>query len=190
MLTKEHQITWLLLNTVLGEINDELQQFMPVEKVTNTKTVVQLNNINKIIEYMDSKNLFEINFVTQHSLDIGIVAPKSGYADMQLMTDHKVSDFVTNKSYHAVTLVSKYTVKATWDTMSVDPFCCSSNSLVSGTDVLRCELCVYPPALFEATGTMLQPNKAFQANTPQSPSTQSINMTTDTLRVTMIITET
>ena len=116
---------------------------------------------------MDSKNLFEISFVTQHSLDIGIVAPKSGNVDMQLITDHKVSDFVTKKSYHALTLVSKYTVKATSDTMSVEPFCCSSNSLLLDTDVLRCELCVYPLALFEATGTVLQPNKTFQANTIQ-----------------------
>ena len=93
---------------------------------------------------MDSKNLFEINFATQHSLDIGIVAPKSGNVDMQLMTDHKVSDFVTKKSYHAVTVVSNYPVKATSDTVSVDPFCCSSNSLLLDTDVLRCELCVIP----------------------------------------------
>ena len=35
------------------------------------------------------------------------------------MTDHKVSDFVTKKSFHAVTLVSKYLVKATSDTVSV-----------------------------------------------------------------------
>ena len=59
---------------------------------------------------MDSKNLFEINFVTQHSLGIGIVSPKSGNVDMQLMTDHKVSDFVAKKSYHAVTVVSNYPV--------------------------------------------------------------------------------
>ena len=37
------------------------------------------------------------------------------------MTDHKVSDFMTKKSYHAVTLVSKYPIKATSDTVSVDP---------------------------------------------------------------------
>ena len=37
------------------------------------------------------------------------------------MTDHKVSDFVTKKSYHAVTLVSKYSVKATSYKVSVDP---------------------------------------------------------------------
>ena len=116
---------------------------------------------------MDSKNLFEINFVTQHSLDIGVVAPKSGNVDIKLMTDHKVSDFVTKKCYHAVTLVSQYTAKVTSDTVSVDPLCCSSNSLLLGTDVLRCELCVYPPALFEVTGTILQHNKAFQANTIQ-----------------------
>ena len=29
---------------------------------------------NKIIEYLDSENLFEVNFVTLHSLDIDFVA--------------------------------------------------------------------------------------------------------------------
>ena len=29
---------------------------------------------NKIIEYLGSENLFEVNFVTLYSLDIGIVA--------------------------------------------------------------------------------------------------------------------
>ena len=35
-------------------------------------------------------------------------------------------------------------------------FCCSSNWLLWGTDVLKYEICVDPPALFEATGTVLQ----------------------------------
>ena len=46
-------------------------------------------------------------------------------------------------------------------------FCCSSNSLLLGTDVLRYELCVYPPVLYEATGSMLQSDKPSQANTIQ-----------------------
>ena len=42
-----------------------------------SKTVQQQKNrydSNKIIEYLGSENLFEVNFVTLHSLDIGIVA--------------------------------------------------------------------------------------------------------------------
>ena len=46
-------------------------------------------------------------------------------------------------------------------------FNCSSNSLLLGTDVLRYELCVYPPVLYEATGSMLQSDKPSQANTIQ-----------------------
>ena len=46
-------------------------------------------------------------------------------------------------------------------------FCCSSNSLLWGTDVLKYELCVYPPALFQATGTMLQSDIPSQANAIQ-----------------------
>ena len=42
-----------------------------------SKTVQQPKNrcdSNKIVKYLDSENLFEVNFVTLHSLDIGIVA--------------------------------------------------------------------------------------------------------------------
>ena len=46
-------------------------------------------------------------------------------------------------------------------------FCCSRNSLLLGIGVLKGELCVYPPALFEATGTMLQSDKSSQANAIQ-----------------------
>ena len=41
-----------------------------------SKTAQQQRNSfdsNKIIEYLDSENLYEVNFVTLHSLDIGIV---------------------------------------------------------------------------------------------------------------------
>ena len=40
--------------------------------------------------------------------------------DKKLLADHKVSDFVTRKIYHVVTLVSKYPIKATSDKVSVD----------------------------------------------------------------------
>ena len=42
-----------------------------------SKTAQQQRNrydSNKIIEYLDSKNLFDVNFVTLSSLDIGIAA--------------------------------------------------------------------------------------------------------------------
>ena len=38
-------------------------------------------------------------------------------------------------------------------------FCCSCNSLLLGTDVLKYGLCVYLSVLFEATGIMLQSDK-------------------------------
>ena len=66
------------------------------------------------------------------------------------MTDHKVSDFVTKKSYHAVTLVPKYLVKATSDTVSVGQLLLFQQLITVGADVLKYELCVYSPVLFEA----------------------------------------
>ena len=56
-------------------------------------------------------------------------------------------------------------------------FCCSSNSLLLGTDVLKYELCVYPPVLFEAAGTMLQSDKPSQANALQVFKSPSMSVT-------------
>ena len=75
---------------------------------------------------------------------------------------------MTKKNYHVVTFVSKYPIKATSDTVSVDPRLLFQQLLLLGTDVLKYELCVYPPALFEAAGTMmLQSDKPSQANAIQ-----------------------
>ena len=82
---------------------------------------------NKIIEYMDSKNVFEVNSAFSwywHCCTlIGECwhAAQLGQKILGKMTDHKVSDFVAKKSYHAVTLVPKYPIKATSGTVSVDP---------------------------------------------------------------------
>ena len=50
--------------------------WLPVKDYLS-KTVQQQRNkydSDKIIEYLDSENIFKVNLVTLHSLDIGIVA--------------------------------------------------------------------------------------------------------------------
>ena len=82
------------------------------------------------------------------------------------MTDHRVSDLVYKKSNHAVAPASKYLVKATSDTVSVNPPLLLQQFIIVGydsrelVDVLKYELCVYPTTPFEATGTMLQSRKS------------------------------
>ena len=67
-------------------------------------------------------------------------------------------------------------------------FCCSSNSLLLSTDVLKYEPCVYPPALFEATGTMLQFDKPSQANAIQDwVSSSSTQIPQDVTSVTCVM---
>ena len=86
------------------------------------------------------------------------------------MTDHRVSNFMFKKSNHVVAPASKYPVKATSDTVSVNPFPLLQQYICVGydsrelVDVLKYELCVYPTTLFEATGTMLQSGKPAWAN--------------------------
>ena len=82
------------------------------------------------------------------------------------MTDHRVSDYEFKKSNHVVAPAFKYLVKATSDTVSVNPRLLLQQCPIVGynkrelVDVLKYELCVYPPTLFEATGTKLQFRKS------------------------------
>ena len=81
------------------------------------------------------------------------------------LTDHRVSDFVFKKSNNVVAPVTKYPIKATSDTISVDPLLLQQCIIVGYSrrelvDVLNYELCVYTATLFETTGTMLQSGKS------------------------------
>ena len=86
------------------------------------------------------------------------------------MTDHRVSDFMFMKSNYNVAHASKYPVKATSDTVSVNPlpllqqYICVGYDSRELVDVLKYELFVYPTTLFGATGTMLQSGKPAWAN--------------------------
>ena len=86
------------------------------------------------------------------------------------MTDHRVSDFMFKKSNRAVAPACKYPVKATLDTVSVNPlpllqqYICVGYDSRELVDVLKYELCVYPTTLSEATGSMLQSGKPAWAN--------------------------
>ena len=81
------------------------------------------------------------------------------------MTDHRISDFMFKKNNHVVAPASTYPVKATSDTMSINPLPLLQQYILVGhgsrelVDVLKYELCVYPTTLFEANGTMLQSGK-------------------------------
>ena len=73
---------------VCAKINDEFQQSNSRKgdqhkDCTTTQQQRNRHDSNKIPEYLDSGKIFEVNFVTLHSFDIGIVAHKSGNVDMQ-----------------------------------------------------------------------------------------------------------
>ena len=129
----------------------------------------------KIIKFLDNEDPFEVNSATQHSLDAMYCytwfgeywhAAQLEQKIIDKMTDHRVSDFVFKKSNHVVAPASTYPVKATSDTASVNPLLLLQQCIFVGydsrelVDVLKCELCVYPTTLFEATGTMLQSGKS------------------------------
>ena len=200
-MNESQRVTWLLSTPACVDINEALQKFTSVEFKTSdqhkdcsaARQQRDTDDTSKIIGYMDSKNPFDITSPTLHSLDTGIVAHKSVNVDhaaqvgkkiLEKMAGQKVSDFVFKKSDHVVTLASKHSVKTLSDTVTIDPLLLFQRFITAGynsgelADVLKCELCAYPPALFEATGVMLQPNKAaladaiwgtIQPSSPQVP---------------------
>ena len=132
-------------------INDNLSKFAQQQR--------NRYDSNKIIEYWDSENLFEVNFVTLHSLDIDIVAHYSGNIDMQdsydklVLAKWLITMFQTlwprrvTMLWHLCQSTLSRPHQTQWVWVN---FCCSSSSLPLGADVLKYELCVYSPVLFEA----------------------------------------
>ena len=126
------------------------------------------DDTTKIIKFLDNEDPFELNSATQHSLDGSIVthAVQLEQKVLDKMTDHRVSGFVFKKSNHVVAPASKYPVKASSDTVSVNQLLLLQQCITVGygsrelVDVLKYELCVYPTTVFEATGIMLQSSKS------------------------------
>ena len=128
VLTRGHLVPWLLLNPVCTDINEELQQFMSVEKVTNTKTAVQFNSTETDMAQISPSDTWIVRIYLKQTLSLCILLIlallhiirecwHAAQLGQRFLTEHKVLDFVTKKS----TLVSKYPVMATSDAVSVDP---------------------------------------------------------------------
>ena len=182
--------TWLLSTPACAEINEALQKFTAVDYLSSDqhkdcsvtrqqRDTDDTTKVTKVIRYLGDKNPFDVTSATLHSLDTGIVAhqsvnvehaPQVGQKILDKMTGHKVSEFVFKRSDHVVTLASKHSIKAPSDTVTIDPLLLFQRFVTAGhnsgdlADVLKYELCVYPPALFETSGTMLQSNKASLAD--------------------------
>ena len=76
-LNYEENVTYLAGTGIICTQNQLMCTSRLIMDDNLSKTVEQQRNrydSNKIIEYLDSDSLFEVNFVTLHYLDIGIVA--------------------------------------------------------------------------------------------------------------------
>ena len=137
-----------------------------------SKTVQQQRNrynSNKIIEYLDSENLFEVNFVTFHWYWHCCTLIRKCWHAAQLGQKILVWSQVFRLCDQEELPCCDTCVKVPYQSHIRYSECGSTFAvpLLLGTDVLKYELCVYPPALLEAAGTMLQSDKPSQPNAIQ-----------------------
>ena len=146
---QSHQITWPLSTLVCAEIIEALQEFTSADFKTsdNHKNGIasgqqcDRENTDMIFEYLNSKNPFHVTLATLHTF--GIVAHESMNVDhavqLRQTTLNKiiVSEFEFMKNDRVVTLASKHPIKATSDTVSIDPIRLFSDSLLLGTTVTK-----------------------------------------------------
>ena len=84
---------------------------------------------------------------------------------MDGMVGQKVLEYVFKKKYQVITLGAKTAVKTHTESVLIDPQLLFQHLVTAGThrgdlnEVFTCELCSYPPALFETTNVLLAPDK-------------------------------
>ena len=83
------------------------------------------------------------------------------------MAAHKVSDCVAKMSYHVVTLVSKYPIKATSDTLSVDPLLLFQQPSTVGYRCAKVWTTYLSSSMIWSYWRMLQSDKPSQENAIQ-----------------------
>ena len=126
------------------------------DKLPTQREQLNRDDTTKIIKLLDNENPFEVNSATQHSCDAGIVVHDSRNVDMQQNKRSLTKWLMIRFQTLCSSRVTTYPVKATSDTVSVNPLLLLQQYIFVGydsreqVDVLKYELCVYLTTLFEA----------------------------------------
>ena len=145
------RLIWLLSSPICAEINNSMQHLTSVnfemdeihKELRPARQERDTSDTHKIIQCLASKNPFDTQDHSLHSIDTGITASDNVNADSALqigkkiienMVDKKVTEHSFKRKDQVITLESKSSVNTASDEVSVDPLLLFQRLVTAGTN--------------------------------------------------------
>ena len=180
-MTEQQRLTWLLALPACAETNRAMQEMTDVLQYNSGEQNKDMTNARKqrdILTVLAERNPFASNpglrnimsGINAHSTVNVDTAKDTGKKILTSMTGQSATDYTFKRNAQAVTLVATSAVKIDNDLVQIDPQLLFQRLILAceGPDelaaVFRYELCSYPPALFDPSLMMRQPQKPVLAD--------------------------
>jgi 5'-3' exonuclease len=189
-MTETQRSVWVMASPVCAEVNNALQHLTDVMYVTSEQhkdlsKSRQKNDVadtQKMLEFLHERDPFQDDD-TLHNIFTGIVAQTTVNVDeaktvgerlLGQMSGKRVLEYSFKKKGQAITMDSESAMKTPDGDINIDPQLLFQRLVIAGTEVgdlskaLLCELCAYPPSLFESKYALLSANKPALASAIKS----------------------
>ena len=149
-MSEAQRALWVLSAPHCAEVNNALQQFTSVQyttsdqhkEATSARMAKDAQDTSDLMQFLDSRNPFNISSQSLRSITSGITAPDSVNADTaeavgkkitESMKGKLVTEYVFRKKEQAVTMDTKSTIKVTDEVVQVDPNLLFQRLVTAGT---------------------------------------------------------
>lgn len=179
-MTEVQRVVWLLSHPLCSEVNNAMQQLTGVnyntseqhKDVTKSRQAKDMTDTCELLEFLETRNPFSDN-KSLRNIATGVNADDRVNSDdardvgdkiLTSMVDKHVLDYTFRKTNQTVTM-STSVVKINNETVHIDSQLLFQRLITAGTradqlqDILKFELCSFPPAIFEAKHIMRPANK-------------------------------
>ena len=180
-MTEQQRVTWLLSMPACAKMNEAMQELTGVncntgeqnKDITRARQKRDRKDTNTVLRYLQERSPFILDTslqnictgVNAHSTVNVDKAKDVGKAILADMEGKTAAEHTFKRNKQAVTLDTKSTVKIDGVMVQIDPqllfqrLTIAAKTTDSMEDVFRYELCSYPPALFDSSLLLREPQK-------------------------------
>ncbi|XP_065915240.1 uncharacterized protein [Dysidea avara] len=186
-MNEQQRLVWLLSMPACAEVNRAMQELTGVsydsgdqnKEMTQARLTRDWKDTQIILSCLQERDPFSTFDTSLRSIYSGVHAHsiinvdnarEVGSAILDRMKGTTVAEYTFKKSHQVVTLGYTSALKIEGVTVQIDPqllfqrLTVAANATIRIEDVLKYELCSYPPALFDSSLMLRQPQKAALSN--------------------------
>ena len=186
-MTEQQRLTWLLSKPACADVNCAMQELTGVsyntgeqnKDITKARQAPDWKDTHKILKYLRDMNPFTSD-TSLRSISIGVHAHSTVNVDkakdvrnavLISMEGKTAAEYNFKRKDQVITLDTKNAVKVDGIKVQIDPqllfqrlTIIAAKATENFEDVFRYELCSYPPALFDSSLLLREPQKPVLAN--------------------------